>query len=173
MYRRLLVRGRPTSRTAELNAPIQNSYRSLRMGYANIIQQAEWIDDAAFALGEARGKNPEMRDGADWCVRKFAARYPSQANFILMRRNKFGSSKRSITNKDASLQKLALLIGDVIAQKSKGILRIGLAEITSLIWKITILLRGAIFFRAQCRFGRYPSTVCMVETSTVLWTSRA
>jgi tetratricopeptide (TPR) repeat protein len=89
---------------------------------------SEWIDDATFVLGQARMKTGNV-DGAIEAFEILQRRYPSsefvsdaQKQIRLMR----AFDQR---NKDASLQKLALLVGDVIAQKSKGNLAYRLAEI--------------------------------------------
>ncbi|RPI05626.1 MAG: outer membrane protein assembly factor BamD [Ignavibacteriae bacterium] len=91
-------------------------------------QTSEWIDDATFALGEARMKSGDA-DGAIEAFDNLQRRYPS-SEFVPEAQKKIrfinAFDQRS---RDASLQKLALLVGDVIAQKSKGNLAYRLADI--------------------------------------------
>jgi TolA-binding protein len=87
-----------------------------------------WIDDAAFELGQARIKTGDV-DGAIDAFENLQRRYPS-SEFVADAQTQIRLLKAfDQRDKDASLQKLALLIGDVIAQKSKGNLAYRLAEI--------------------------------------------
>jgi len=89
---------------------------------------SEWIDDATFVLGETRKKSGDI-DGAINEFENLQRRYPSSV-FISDAQKQVRLIKTfDQRNKDAGLQKLALLIGDVIAQKSKGNLAYRLAEI--------------------------------------------
>ena len=88
----------------------------------------EWIDDATFALGEAKKKSGDA-DGAIDAFEYLQRQYPS-SEFIFDAQQQVRRIKAfDRRSKDASLQKLALLVGDVIAQKSKGNLAYRLAEI--------------------------------------------
>jgi tetratricopeptide (TPR) repeat protein len=89
---------------------------------------SEWIDDATFVLGEARKKSGDV-DGALDAFENLQLRYPS-SEFVLDAQTQIRLIKAfDQRSKDTSLQKLALLVGDVIAQKSKGNLAYRLAEI--------------------------------------------
>ena len=89
---------------------------------------SEWVDDATFELGEARKKSGDV-DGAINAFENLQQRYPS-SEFVSDAQKQIRLIKAfDQRNKDASLQKLALLVGDVIAQKSKGNLAYRLAEI--------------------------------------------
>jgi TolA-binding protein len=89
---------------------------------------SEWIDDATFELGEARIKAGDV-DGAIDAFENLQRRYPS-SEFVPDAQKQVRLIKAfDQRSKDASLQKLALLVGDVIAQKSKGNLAYRLAEI--------------------------------------------
>ena len=89
---------------------------------------SEWIDDATFVLGEARRKSGDL-DGAIDAFENLQKRYPS-SDYVSDAQKQIRLIKAfDQRNKDASLQKLALLIGDVIAQKSKGNLAYRLADI--------------------------------------------
>jgi TolA-binding protein len=88
----------------------------------------EWVDDAAFALGGAREKSGDA-DGAIEAFENLQRRYPS-SEFIPAAQKRIRLIKAfDRRDKNASLQKLALLVGDVIAQTSKGNLAYRLAEI--------------------------------------------
>jgi len=89
---------------------------------------SEWIDDATFELGQARTKAGDV-DGAIDAFDNLQRRYPS-SEFVSEAQKQIRLIKAfDQRSKDASLQKLALLVGDVIAQKSKGNLAYRLAEI--------------------------------------------
>ena len=89
---------------------------------------SEWIDDATFEVGEAR-KNAGEVDGAIDAFENLQRRYPS-SEFVSDAQKQIRLIKAfDQRTKDESLQKLALLVGDVIAQKSKGNLAYRLAEI--------------------------------------------
>ena len=89
---------------------------------------SEWIDDATFVLGEARKKSGDV-DGAIDAFKTLQLRYPS-SEFVSDAQKQIRLIKAfDRRSKDANLQKLALLVGDVIAQKSKGNLAYRLAEI--------------------------------------------
>lgn len=86
------------------------------------------VDDATIVLGQARKKSGDI-DGAIIAFDNLQRWYPS-SEFIPMAQKEI----RLITafdtrTREAGLQKLALLVGDVIAQKSKGNLAYRLAEI--------------------------------------------
>lgn len=122
---RLLIEGANIANT-DLNDPKTaiDLCEWLREHYST----SEWIDDAAFTLSEARKKSGDA-DGAIDGFENFQRRYPS-SEFIFDAQKQVRLIKAfDQRNKDASLQKLALLIGDVIAQKSKGNLAYRLAEI--------------------------------------------
>ena len=122
---RLLVEGATIANT-ELNDPKTSIdfCEWLREHYP----ASEWIDDAAFELGQARIKAGDV-DGAIDAFENLQRRYPS-SEFVADAQKQIRLIKAfDQRNKDASLQKLALLIGDVIAQKSKGNLAYRLAEI--------------------------------------------
>ncbi len=89
---------------------------------------SEWVDDAAMELGEAWKKAGNM-DEAIKAFENLQRRYPG-SEFVPEAQKQIRLIKAfEINNKDAGLQKLALLIGDVISQKSKGNLAYRLAEI--------------------------------------------
>jgi TolA-binding protein len=122
---RLLVEGATIANT-ELNDPNTaiNFCEWLREHYST----SEWIDDAAFALGKARIKAGDV-DGAIDAFENLQRRYPS-SEFVPEAQKQIRLIKAfDQRSRDASLQKLALLVGDVIAQKSKGNLAYRLAEI--------------------------------------------
>jgi len=86
------------------------------------------VDDAAMKLGEAWKKAGNM-DEAIAAFENLQRRYPS-SEFVPEAQKQIRLIKAfDIRSKDASMQKLALLVGDVIAQKSKGNLAYRLAEI--------------------------------------------
>jgi tetratricopeptide (TPR) repeat protein len=88
----------------------------------------EWIDDATYELGQARIKAGDV-DGAIDAFENLQRRYPS-SEFVSDAQKQIRLIKAfDQRSKDTSLQKLALLVGDVIAQKSKGNLAYRLAEI--------------------------------------------
>jgi TolA-binding protein len=88
----------------------------------------EFVDDATFALGEARRASGDY-EGAIAVFDDLQRRYPS-SQFIPDAQKQIRLIKAfDQRDKDKSLQKLALLVGDVIAQKSKGNLAYRLAEI--------------------------------------------
>jgi len=122
---RLLVEGAAIA-TAELNDP------KTAIDFCEWVREhysaSEWIDDAAFALGEAKKKSGDS-EGAIEAFENLQRRYPS-SEFIFEAQKQVRLIKAfDQRSKDASLQKLALLVGDVIAQKSKGNLAYRLAEI--------------------------------------------
>ena len=122
---RLLVDGARIANT-ELNDPKTaiDFCEWLRENYS----ASEWIDDATFILGEARKKSGDV-DGAIDAFENLQRHYPS-SEFVLDAQKQVRLIKAfDQRRKDASLQKLALLVGDVIAQKSKGNLAYRLAEI--------------------------------------------
>ena len=87
-----------------------------------------WVDDATFELGQARMKVGDV-DGAIDAFENLQRLYPS-SEFVADAQKQIRLLRAfDQRNKDASLQKLALLVGDVIAQKSKGNLAYRLAEI--------------------------------------------
>ena len=89
---------------------------------------SELVDDAAMKLGEAWKKAGNM-DEAIAAFENLQRRYPS-SEFVPEAQKQIRLIKAfDIRSKDASMQKLALLVGDVIAQKSKGNLAYRLAEI--------------------------------------------
>jgi TolA-binding protein len=89
---------------------------------------SEWVDDAAMKLGEAWKKAGNM-DEAVAAFENLQRRYPS-SEFVPEAQKQIRFIKAfDLRSKDASMQKLALLVGDVIAQKSKGNLAYRLAEI--------------------------------------------
>ena len=89
---------------------------------------SKWIDDATFVLGQARAKAGDV-DGAIDAFENLQKRYPS-SEFVPDAQKQIRLIKAfDQRSKYASLQKLALLVGDVIAQKSKGNLAYRLAEI--------------------------------------------
>jgi TolA-binding protein len=89
---------------------------------------SEWVDDATFRLGEAE-KKAGMADEAIGTFENLLRHYPG-SEFVPEAQKQIRLLKAfNQRNKDASVQKLALLVGDVIAQKSKGNLAYRLAEI--------------------------------------------
>jgi TolA-binding protein len=89
---------------------------------------SEWVDDATMKLGEAWKKAGNM-DEAIAAFENLQRRYPS-SEFVPEAQKQIRLIKAfDLRSKDASMQKLALLVGDVIAQKSKGNLAYRLAEI--------------------------------------------
>ncbi len=88
----------------------------------------EGVDDATLELGLAR-KNLGDLDGAIAVLENLERRYPS-SEFISTAQKEIRLMKAfDQRGNETSLQKLALLVGDVIAQKSKGNLAYRLAEI--------------------------------------------
>jgi outer membrane protein assembly factor BamD (BamD/ComL family) len=89
---------------------------------------SELVDDATMKLGEAWKKAGNM-DEAIAAFENLQRRYPS-SEFVPDAQKQIRLIKAfDLRSKDASTQKLALLVGDVIAQKSKGNLAYRLAEI--------------------------------------------
>ena len=122
---RLLVEG-ATIASSELNDP--KTAIDFCEWLSGQTPTSERIDDATFTLGAARLKAGDV-DGALAAFENLQRRYPS-SEFIPDAQKQIRLIKAfDQRNKDASLQKLALLIGDVIAQKSKGNLAYRLAEI--------------------------------------------
>ncbi len=90
--------------------------------------QSEWVDDATFLIGMAKKKNADA-NGAVAVFESLQYRYPS-SEFIPEIQNQIRLIKAfDRSGKEESIQKLALLIGDVIAQKTRGDLAFRLAEI--------------------------------------------
>jgi TolA-binding protein len=88
----------------------------------------ELVDDAMMRLAEARKKNGNEYD-AIAAYEDLQRRYPS-SEFVLEAQKQIRLIRTfELKNKDIGMQKLALLVGDVIAQKSKGNLAYRLAEI--------------------------------------------
>ncbi len=89
---------------------------------------SEWVDDAEMKLGEALRKAGNM-DQAIKVFEDLQRKYPG-SEFVPEAQKQIRLIKAfELRNKDAGLQKLALLIGDVISQKSKGNLAYRLADI--------------------------------------------
>ena len=122
---RLLVEGAHIANT-ELNDPkTAIDFCDWLRGHSST---SEWIDDATFELGQARIKTGDV-DGAIDVFENLQRQYPS-SEFVSDAQKQIRLIKAfDQRSKDASLQKLALLVGDVIAQKSKGNLAYRLAEI--------------------------------------------
>ncbi|MBN1398804.1 MAG: tetratricopeptide repeat protein [Bacteroidetes bacterium] len=88
----------------------------------------ELVDDALMKLGEAWKKSGSM-EKAIKAFEDLQRRYPA-SEFIPDAKKQIRLIKAfEMQNKETGLQKLALLIGDVISQKSKGNLAYRLAEI--------------------------------------------
>ena len=89
---------------------------------------SEFVDDAAFTLGLAKKKDGDI-DGAIAVLEGLLKKYPS-SEFVDEAQKQIRLTKAfDLRSRDEGVQKLALLIGDVIAQKSKGDLAYRLAEI--------------------------------------------
>jgi TolA-binding protein len=90
--------------------------------------QSQWIDDATFILGQTRNKSGDI-EGAIAAFESLQRLYPS-SEFIpeAQKQNRFIRAFNQ-RDKETGFQKLALLVGDVIAQKSRGNLAYRLAEI--------------------------------------------
>jgi TolA-binding protein len=89
---------------------------------------SEFVDDATFLLGGARRTSGDY-EGAIAAFEDLQRRYPS-SRFVPDAQKQIRLIKAfDQRDRDNSLQKLALLVGDVIAQKSKGNLAYRLAEI--------------------------------------------
>jgi tetratricopeptide (TPR) repeat protein len=89
---------------------------------------SEFVDDAAFTLGLAKKKNGDI-DGAIAVLEGLLKKYPS-SEYVGESQKQIRLMKAfDLRSRDEGVQKLALLIGDVIAQKSKGDLAYRLAEI--------------------------------------------
>ncbi|HVN48590.1 MAG TPA: tetratricopeptide repeat protein [Bacteroidota bacterium] len=89
---------------------------------------SEYADDAMFTLGLAKKKNGDV-DGALAALEGLLKKYPSSEYAGEAQKQIRLAKAFDLRSRDEGVQKLALLIGDVIAQKSKGDLAYRLAEI--------------------------------------------
>jgi TolA-binding protein len=88
---------------------------------------SEWVDDAIMKLGEAQKKAGNI-EKAIVVFENLQRMYPS-SEFVPEAQKQIRLLKAfDVRDRDASIQKLALLIGDVIARKSQGTLAYRLAE---------------------------------------------
>jgi TolA-binding protein len=88
----------------------------------------ELVDDAMMRLGEAQKKNGNAYASIA-TFEELQRRYPSSECIPEVKKQIRFIKNYELKDKDAGMQKLALLVGDVIAQKSKGNLAYRLAEI--------------------------------------------
>lgn len=87
-----------------------------------------FADDAAFGFAVAQHQLGRLEEALE-AYAAIAARYPSSAFIEEAAQRRRRIQLFEMKNKEAGLEKLALLIGDVIAQKSRGDLAFRLAEI--------------------------------------------
>jgi TolA-binding protein len=90
--------------------------------------QSPYVDDALYGLGNARHRSGQM----DEAIRTFESlerKFPASDLIDRARLEAQYIRLFDLKNKESGLEKLALLVGDVIAQQSKGDLAFRLAEI--------------------------------------------
>ncbi|MCI0706260.1 MAG: tetratricopeptide repeat protein [Ignavibacteriae bacterium] len=100
----------------------------LYKGVVTEYSSSQWADDALLGAGTAlaQSANPE---GALQVLENFEGQFPGSELVERARDEAWRIKHFALKSREAGLEKLALLIGDVIAQKSKGDLAFRLGEI--------------------------------------------